>query len=284
MKTKKGIVSVLMVLSMLAGVLAGCSDTNSTYDDNQNDTSISTNNDDTQDVVTVAEDVIGEVTYVGDDYLSLTTYASGSTVSDYAALDISTLTEVGGMDYVYPEADTEYYTVSDAMLVAAAYEDITAGCLIAVTTGTDGVQQIIILKEAAVEESADNTEVEDTELEDAAAEDETLDLTTYVVAEVSAVNDDGSLALLNYVSNEDALEYTIEDYTDIDFSQFSSDETTSDYVISEDSIIYLVESGETTEMTADGILIGDMLVIYTDEYGVTYIFVHPAETEAEVSE
>lgn len=279
MKTKKGIVSVLMVLSLLAGVLAGCSDTNSTYDDYQNDTSISTNNDDTQDVVTVAEDVIGEVTYVGDSYLSLTTYESGGTVSDYAALDVSTLTEVGGMDYVYPEADTEYYTVSDAMLVAAAYEDITAGCLIAVTTDTNGVQQIIILKEAADEEVADDTEVED-----AAAEDETLDLTTYAVAKVSSINDDGSLTLLNYVSNEDALEYTIEDYTDVDFSQFSSDETTSDYVISEDSIFYLVESGETTEMTADGILVGDMLVIYTDEYGVTYIFVHPAETEAEVTE
>lgn len=228
MKTKKGIVSVLMVLSLLAGMLTGCSDTNNTYDDYQNDTSISTNNDDTQDVVTLAEDVIGEVTYVGDGYLSLTTYVSGSTVSDYAVLDISTLTEVGGMDYVYPEADTGYYTVSDAMLVTAAYEDITAECLIAVTTGTDGVQQIIILKEAADEVATDDTEVEDTELEDSAAEDETLDLTTYVVAEVSAVNDDGFLTLLNYVSKEDALEYTIEDYTEVDFSQFSSDETTSD--------------------------------------------------------
>ena len=42
-------------------------------------------------------------------------------------------------------------------------------------------------------------------------------------------------------------------------------------MIPDDSIVYLVENGELTELTADYIIAGDMLVIYTDEFGVQTI-------------
>ena len=99
--------------------------------------------------------------------------------------------------------------------------------------------------------------------------------------------------MLNYVAIEDALEYTIEDYFAADLTQFDSDGTYSDYTIPEDAIIYLVETSEDPELTedsiadeitADYIIVSDMLVIYTDDFGVTNIVVYPAETETEVTE
>ena len=281
MKAKKGCLALLMVLVLCIGMFTGCSDINSAYNDDEDDIGTLNNadsTDDTDDIIET-EDVIGEVTYVGASYMSLSTYESESEITDFATLDTSTLTEVGGMEYVYPDESAEYYMVSSATLVSAAYEDITAGCIIAVTTDASGTQQIIILKDAENEEALDVAATEETE-----DDGEMLPVDTYVVAEVTAVNEDGSLSLLNYVSTEDALEYTIEDYAVVDFTQFSSDETTSEYVIPDDSIVYLVENGELTELTADYIIAGDMLVIYTDEFGVTNIIVYPANTETEVSE
>lgn len=149
--------------------------------------------------------------------------------------------------------------------------------IIAVTTGDSSAQQIIILK---------NTEdaLDDTATEEAEDEGEILPVDTYTVAEVTAVNEDGSLTLLNYVSIEDSLEYIIDDYAAVDFTQFASDEITSEYVIPDGSMVYLAENGELTEYTADHIIAGDMLVIYTDDSDVTNIVVYPAETETEVTE
>ena len=192
------------------------------------------------------------------------------------------------MEYVYPDDAAEYYMVSNATLVSAAYEDITAGCIIAVTTDSSGIQQIIILTTAEEEESQEDTSTENTE-----DDGDMLALETYIVAEVTAVNEDGSLTLLNYVSIEDAIEYTIEDYFAADLTQFDSDGSYSDYVVPEDAVIYLIETSEDPELTEDGyvdeitsdyIIVGDMLVIYTDEYGVTNIVVYPAEAESEATE
>lgn len=286
MKTKKKYLSLLMALLLCVGIFSGCSDTSDTYDEDDPGTSTNTNGE--LDEIVQAEDVLGEVTYVGTSYLSLTTYESASEITDYAAVDVSSLTEVGSMEYVYPDTNAEYYKVSSAMLVSASYEDLAAGCMIAVTTGSDGTQQIIILEEAADEDLTDDTATEETE-----DDGEMLPVDTYVVAEVTAVNEDGSLTLLNYVSIEDALEYTIEDYFAADLTQFDSDGTYSDYTIPEDAIIYLVETSEDPELTEDGIadeitadyiIVSDMLVIYTDDFGVTNIVVYPAEAETEVTE
>lgn len=288
MKTKKGYLALLMVLAICVGMFTGCSGSNSTYDDDDEDLGTLSNADTNTDDAVEAEDVIGEVTYVGTSYLSLSTYESTSEITDYTTLDTSTLTEVGGMEYVYPDDSAEYYTVSSATLVSAAYEDITAGCIIAVTTDTYGIQQIIILQAAEDEEVPDDTATEETE-----DDGEMLAVDTYIVAEVTAVNEDGSLTLLNYVSIEDAMEYTIEDYFAADLTQFASDGTYSDYVIPADAVIYLIENSDDPEMTEDGIadeitadyiIAGDMLVIYTDDYGVTNIVVYPAEAETEITE
>lgn len=288
MKTKKGYLALLMVLAICVGMFTGCSGSNSTYDDDDEDLGTLSNADTNTDDAVEAEDVIGEVTYVGTSYLSLSTYESTSEITDYTTLDTSTLTEVGGMEYVYPDDSAEYYTVSSATLVSAAYEDITAGCIIAVTTDTYGIQQIIILQAAEDEEVPDDTATEETE-----DDGEMLAVDTYIVAEVTAVNEDGSLTLLNYVSIEDAMEYTIEDYFAADLTQFASDGTYSDYVIPADAVIYLIENSDDPELTEDGIadeitadyiIAGDMLVIYTDDYGVTNIVVYPAEAETEITE
>lgn len=288
MKTKKGYLALLMVLAICVGMFTGCSGSNSTYDDDDEDLGTLSNADTNTDDAVEAEDVIGEVTYVGTSYLSLSTYESTSEITDYTTLDTSTLTEVGGMEYVYPDDSAEYYTVSSATLVSAAYEDITAGCIIAVTTDTYGIQQIIILQATEDEEVPDDTATEETE-----DDGEMLAVDTYIVAEVTAVNEDGSLTLLNYVSIEDAMEYTIEDYFAADLTQFASDGTYSDYVIPADAVIYLIENSDDPELTEDGIadeitadyiIAGDMLVIYTDDYGVTNIVVYPAEAETEITE
>lgn len=290
MKTKKGYLALLMVLTICVGMFTGCSDSNSAYDDDQENTGTTNNADTTDDTdeTVEAEDVIGEVTYVGTSYLSLSTYESSSEIADYATLDTSTLTEVGGMEYVYPDDTAEYYMVSSATLVSATYEDITAGCIIVVTTDASGTQQIIILKDVEDEEVLDDAATEET-----GDDGEMLPVDTYVVAEVTAVNEDGSLTLLNYVSIEDAMEYTIEDYFTVDLTQFTPDETYSDYEIPADAVIYLIENsddpelaedGIADEITADYIIAGDMLVIYTDDYGVTNIVVYPAEAETEITE
>lgn len=288
MKTKKGYLALLMVLAICVGMFTGCSGSNSTYDDDDEDLGTLSNADTNTDDAVEAEDVIGEVTYVGTSYLSLSTYESTSEITDYTTLDTSTLTEVGGMEYVYPDEAAEYYKVDSATLVAASYEDITAGCIIAAVTDETGIQQIIILKEAADEDLTDDAATEETE-----DDGEMLPVDTYVVAEVTAVNEDGSLTLLNYVSIEDAMEYTIEDYFAADLTQFASDGTYSDYVIPVDAVIYLIENSDDPELTEDGIadeitadyiIAGDMLVIYTDDYGVTNIVVYPAEAETEITE
>ena len=288
MKTTKKYLALLTALLVCVSIFAGCSDTGSNYDNSDTSLNTSTNSDDEVDEIVETEDVLGKVTYVGTSYLSLTTYESASEITDYAAVDVSSLTEVGGMEYVYPDEAAEYYKVDSATLVAASYEDITAGCIIAAVTDETGIQQIIILKEAADEDLTDDTNPDEPE-----DDSEMLPVDTYVVAEVTAVNEDGSLTLLNYVSIEDALEYTIEDYFAADLTQFDSDGTYSDYTIPEDAIIYLVETSEDPELTEDGIadeitaddiIVSDMLVIYTDDFGVTNIVVYPAEAETEVTE
>ncbi len=281
MKTKKGYLALLMVLVLCIGMFTGCSDTNSTYDDSEEDNGTVNNadtTDDTDDIIET-EDVIGEVTYVGTSYLSLSTYKSADEITNYASLDVSTLTEAGGMEYVYPDDSAEYYMVSSATLVSASYENITAGCLIAVTADASGVQQIIILKTANEEEKQEEPSTVDTE-----DDGKMPAVETYIVAEVSAVNEDGSLSLLNYVSIEDDPEYTIDDYAAVDFTQFGPDGTAENYAIDDGCVVYLVENGELTEFTADHISAGDMLVIYSDEYGVSNIVVYPAEAKSEVTE
>lgn len=265
MKTMKQLLSLSLVLALCACMFAGCS--SSTKEEPES--TATTGNTETAVDTVESEDIIGQVTYVGTAYLSLTAYEAPDDVTDYAVLDVSTLTEAGGTKYVYPDENAEYYMVSSGTLVSATYEDIVKGCILAVTADDIGTQQIILL------ENNQEDEPEDTATEETG---ETLPESTCIVAEVTAVNTDGSLTLLEYVAAEDL---ALEDYTAVDLTQFTPGEITSEYRIPDDSLIYLAENGEMTELTADQIAVGDMLVIYTDDSAVTNILVYPPKAETE---
>lgn len=263
MKTMKILLSLSLVLAVCTCMIAGCSV--STKEEPA--TVATTGSTETTEDTAESEDIIGQVTYVGTAYLSLTSYEAPDDVVDYATLDVSTLTEAGGTKYVYPDENAEYFRVSNGTLVPATYEDIVKGCILAVTADDTGTQQIILL------ENNQEDEPEDTEAEGTG---ETRSESTCIVAEVTSVNTDGSLTLLEYVAPEDL---AMEDYEAVDLTQFTPGETTSEYEIPDDSLIYLAENGELTELNADQIAVGDMLVIDTDDSGVTNILVYPPETE-----
>lgn len=270
MSKVKSLLAIMMAMLLCVGIFAGCSstqtNTNTNDDDDNAGTTSSSNTSDDDDDTTVAEDVLGEVTYVGTSYLSLTTYESESEITDYATLDTDTLTEAGSTEYVYPDDTVTYYKVSEGALVSATADDVVAGCLIAVTTDDDGAQQIIILKTADETTEDDENETTDTE-EDAD-----------VVAEVTAVNDDGTLELTIYDVVDDTVEIT--DYAAVDLDNYTVSEATETYTIADDAVIAVVEEGVLTETTSEEIVAGDFLVIYTDEEGVTNIAVYHAEEDS----
>lgn len=270
--TKKNL-SLPTVLLLCIGIFAGCSETETYYENEETELYTNAVSFETEGEASNGEIILGEISYIGNSYLSLTTYESDTEITDYTEVDVSALTLVGGLEYVYPNSNTQYYMVSSATLVSAAFEDLTADCMIAASYASDGTQQIIILKNAADEDSKEETASIESDTEELM-----LPVETYVVAQVSAVNSDGTLTLLNYVSIEDSIEYTIDDFFAADLTQFASDETYFDYQIPEDALIYLVEDETADEITADYIITGDILVIHTDDDGVTNIVVYPAET------
>ena len=167
---------------------------------------------------------------------------------------------------MYPDDTATYHLVSEGALVDATADEVVAGCLIAVTTDGNGVQQIIILKTA--DETSEDNEDETTGTEEDAD----------VIAEVTAVNDDGTLELTIYDVVDDTLEIT--DYADVDLNNYAASETTETYTIVDDAVISVVEEGVLTETTSDEIVTGDMLVIYLDDEGVTNIAVYHTEEDS----
>lgn len=268
MKKTKSLLALLIVLVLCVGIFAGCGTTTTTSndDDDDSDTTLGDLSDVSDDdtLTDDAEDIIGEVTYVGTSYISLDTYESESEITDYATLDADTLTDSGMTKYVYPDSTAAYYTVSDGVLVSAASDDVVAGCLIAVTTDTDGTQQIIILKAADAED--DVTDVTDTT-------DEAAD----IIAEVTVVNEDGTLDLSIYKILDGTIEIT--DYASVDLTNYYDSYITETYTITEDTVIAVAADGVLTETTSEEIVVGDILVIYTDEYDVINIAVYHAEED-----
>ena len=143
---------------------------------------------------------------------------------------------------------------------------MVVGCLIAVTTDDDGVQQVIILKTA--DEATEDDENETTGTEEDAD----------VIAEVTAVNDDGTLELTIYDAVDDTVKIT--DYASADLGNYAASETTETYTIADDVVIAVVEERVLTETTSVEIVAGDFLVIYTDDEGVTNIAVYHAEEDS----
>lgn len=264
MKTKKRMLAILLVLIMSISVLVACSkaDEDSTTDDAESLADVDTA-DEAEEVV-AEEDVIGEVTYIGESYFSLNTYEAESEVTDYASLDTATLSEVGNMDYVYTYETATYYKVVSGTLETVTAEDMEVGDLIAATTDADGLQSIIILKAAETEISEEETEAT---------------VESVVVAQLTAFNEDGTLSLTHYALSEEAVDYEITDFADVQMGNYIATETTEDYTIPEECFIYLIEDGVATEVDETYMIVTDMLVICTDEDGEIDIFVYPAEIE-----
>lgn len=266
MKKTKSLLAILMVMLLCIGIFAGCSSTRTNSNDDDDDTTLEDISDDFDDdtLTDAAEDVIGEVTYVGTSYLSLSTYESESEITDYSTLDTDILTEVGGTEYVYPDDAAEYYVVSDDTLVSASSDEVVAGCLIAVTTDTEGTQQIIILKAA----DAGDDVTDDTDTTDEAAD---------IIAEVTAVNEDGTLELSIYEILDDTIEIT--DYASVDLTNYYDSYITEPYTIADDTVIAVAAEGVLTETTSEEIMAGDILLIYTDEDAVENIVIYHIEED-----
>ena len=265
MKKTKGILALLVVIALCIGIFAGCGTSTPTYDDDDTigDLSDSSDNDTLTDD---AEDIIGEVIYVDTSYFSVSAYESDCAIDDYASLDIDTLTDTGITEYVYPDSSAEYYIVSDGALLSASFDDVLSGCLIAVTTDDYGTQQIILLRGA---EDVSSDSVDDTNVTDEA---------TDIIAEVTAINDDGTLELSLYEVWDETVEIT--DYASVDLTNYYDSYMTQTYTIMDDAVVAVAADGVLTEVTSEEIVAGDFIVVHIDDEGITNITVYHTEEDS----
>lgn len=97
-----------------------------------------------------------------------------------------------------------------------------------------------------------------------------------LIAEVTAVNEDGSYSLLLYDLAEGAQEPA--DYADIDLTLYEPGTETAEYTPEDTVLIYEVTYGTLSSVGPGVIVVGDMLAFYTDEDGTECIAVyHQAE-------
>lgn len=97
-----------------------------------------------------------------------------------------------------------------------------------------------------------------------------------LIAEVTAVNEDGSCSLLLYDLAEGAQEPA--DYADIDLTLYEPGTETAEYTPEDTVLIYEVTDGTLSSVGPGVIVEGDMLAFYTDEDGTECIAVyHQAE-------
>ena len=270
-KKTTSVFAFILALIMCAGIFAGCTSTKNDSDDTESDTTGSdTSETDTgsttsdtsvddgsdDDLSVVPEDVLGEVSYIGDFYIVVDEYTVENEITDYTTVDLDAFSLSGESEYVLYEDTVEFSILSDGVLAAISADDLTLGSIVAVTTSAEGVQQIIILQ------LSESTSSE-------------------TVAEVKALNDDGSLELAYYELSDDEADYEIADYASVELSNYAALDETATYVIGDTAVVYEVIDGTLTEATADDITVGDMLVIYTDTSGITNIAVYHTEQETE---
>ena len=126
--------------------------------------------------------------------------------------------------------------------------------------------------QAPVEETEEPVE----ETEEPAEETDEAAGDGMLIAEVTAVNEDGSYSLLLYDLAEGAQEPA--DYADIDLSLYEPGTETAEYTPEDTVLIYEVTYGTLSSVGPGVIVEGDMLAFYTDEDGTEGIAVyHQAE-------
>ena len=162
-KSRKCLIFVL-VFAMCMSLLTACTETSSSSSEDVSDDTSST----------VSETVIGKVTYVGSSYFSVSAYLVEDEVTDYTAIDVSTLESAGTTKYVYFDDETSYYLVSDGSYVSASLEDVSVGAIIADTYNESSQQEIVIL--SGSEDT--NTDTSDTTDDSDDLTDDTTDEST----------------------------------------------------------------------------------------------------------
>lgn len=160
--------SILLTALLCIGLLAGCStDTsNDSTSDDSTDTPANTENTTGTDDVTGGEDnetadLIGEITYANDSYIRIDIYEPDTEITDYTDLGSAVLTDTGTSETVTLDSNAVFEYVSSGILYSTTADGLTIGDMVAVTATEDGIQEIIVLEYAPVENQ--DTETESTE-------------------------------------------------------------------------------------------------------------------------
>ena len=247
MKKITGLSAVLLVLVLGMTMLAGCSNDADAEDESSSDYTYSSETSSEDDDAETA-DVIGQVTYVGSTYLSISVYEAEEEVTDYASLDVATLTSTGSSDSVTLDTDAAFQYVYDGVLYTTTLDELYEGDLIAITYDEEGIQTIIIL------ETTDDDMTDDEVSDD-------------LIGMVDEIGED-SLTLGLYDSD-----VAISDYTDLTSVTLTDSYTTQSVSLESDVTVKYVSSGLLVETTLDDLSEGDMVVITTDEYGYQLIII-----------
>lgn len=161
MKKRFRLLALAMVAVLSMGLLCACGsddadETEATGKDSS--TQMDSTSDESSGTAAETEDVIGEITYISSTYMSLDVYEPEEEVSDYASLDVSTLTATYSTESVTVDTDAEYYYISDSSMVSQTADDLEEGDMVAVTTSADGTQQIILLEKGDGDSTGSGTE------------------------------------------------------------------------------------------------------------------------------
>ena len=148
------------------------------------------------------------------------------------------------------------------------------GLLTACTGSSSDEESQAPVKET--EEPVEETEEPAEETEEPAEETDEAAGDGLLIAEVTAVNEDGSCSLLLYDLAEGAQEPA--DYADIDLTLYEPGTESAEYTPEDTVLIYEVTDGTLSSVGPGVIVEGDMLAFYTDEDGTECIAVyHQAE-------
>ena len=140
-------------------------------------------------------------------------------------------------------------------------------------TGSTDDDDGTTLDDTASDETTDN---EDTEDETYEATDLSIDAT---VAEVTAVGE-GSITVTYYSLAEDNADYVITDAAAVELANYEASSETQELIVDSAWTVWIVEDGVATEGTSDQIVVGDVIIIYTDADGVENIVVYHSEENA----
>ena len=278
MKRKIAVVMLAVSLFACIGLLVGCTESASDDEDSavitEAITTTSATEVEAEEESTVQNSYIGKVSYASSSYFAINLYetADGSTIEDFTALDTSTLSEVGSLEYIILGESVSYYIVEDGIATDGSAEDVAEDIFVAILVENDEAQQIYIypIDEVASEDEAEGDN--DTSEQISVSAD---------IAKLESISEDGTWLLTPYVLAEEYENYVITDYSAVELDYYTPTEELIDYIVAEDTVFDIVESSVLRESTIDEVSVGDMLVIYTDENGTETIVCYPETTSTE---